>query len=83
VSSDAHSLANRRQEIALLMEPDRFGDLLLIQSSRAALRGEVVKDAGNGRKAEPTEFRGRHYVEVCIVQDSICIAQDRHPVIIK
>lgn len=48
-----------------------------------AIRGQVVKDGGSRSKAEPTAYKGRHYVEVYIVKGGRCVALDHHPVIIK
>ena len=48
-----------------------------------AMRGQVVKDNGNMIIVEPTAYVGRHYVEVYIVKDGICVAMDHHPVIVK
>lgn len=48
-----------------------------------SMRGQVVRDGGSTSRAEPTAHAGRHYVEVYIVKDGVCVAMDHHPVIIK
>lgn len=44
-------------------------------------RGDVV--LGSTSRYESTSFVGSHYVEVYVVQDSVCVAMDRQPVIIQ
>lgn len=44
-------------------------------------RGEVFE--GDSSRYESTSYVGSHYVEVYIVQDDICVAMDRQPVIIQ
>src|SRR3546814_55738 len=48
-----------------------------------AIRGQVVPDRGGLTKSEPTAHRGKHYVEVYIVKDGVCVAMDHPPVVIK
>lgn len=47
------------------------------------MRGQVERDSGSFARSEPTAHVGRHYVEVYIVKDGVCVAMDHHPVIIK
>lgn len=47
------------------------------------IRGEVVKDRGTLTRTEPTAYRGRHYVEVYVVKDGVCVARDHQEVRIK
>ncbi|MGW4533764.1 SMODS domain-containing nucleotidyltransferase [Nocardia sp. NPDC004340] len=47
------------------------------------VRGQVVKDNGRRSMSEPTKYRGQHYVECYIVKDGVCVAVDRHPVVIR
>jgi hypothetical protein len=47
------------------------------------IRGQIVLDDGTGATREPTAYKGKHYVEVYIVKDGVCVARDRHTVIIK
>lgn len=44
-------------------------------------RGDVME--GGTSRYESTAFAGSHYVEVYIVQDNVCVAMDRQPVIIQ
>lgn len=46
------------------------------------IRGQVEKDSGSGRRSEPTAYRGHHYVEAYVVKEGLCVAMDRHDVII-
>jgi hypothetical protein len=46
------------------------------------IRGQIVPDGGHHTKVEPTLFRGKHYVECYAVVNGICVAMDRHTVII-
>lgn len=46
------------------------------------IRGQVERDSGSGRRSEPTAYRGHHYVEAYVVKDGVCVAMDRHDVII-
>ncbi|MEA2369944.1 MAG: hypothetical protein QOH12_338 [Solirubrobacteraceae bacterium] len=50
-------------------------------ADRHALRGEITS-AGN-TKVETTLYRGSHWVECYIVKDGVCVARNRHPVIIR
>lgn len=43
------------------------------------LRGEIVSGEAH---VEPTQYRGRHYVECYIIKNDVCVARDRQPVII-
>lgn len=45
------------------------------------LRGEVTK--GGTSRQEVTSYVGSHYVGVYIVENGICVARDRQPVIIQ
>lgn len=45
------------------------------------LRGDVVE--GGTSRYETTSYVGSHYVEVYIVQNNVCVAMDRQPVIIQ
>lgn len=47
------------------------------------IRGQVFKDRGNRSTIEPTKYRGHHYVECYIVKDGVCVAMDRHSVVIR
>ena len=47
------------------------------------IRGQVVKDRGALARTEPTAYRGRHYVEIYIVKDGVCVARDHHEVRVK
>ncbi|WP_433193985.1 SMODS domain-containing nucleotidyltransferase [Nocardia sp. CA-107356] len=47
------------------------------------IRGQVVEDDGTRTRSEPTTFRGSHFVECYIVKDGVCVAKDRHSVIIR
>jgi hypothetical protein len=40
-------------------------------------RGEIVRDKGQKRLRETTDFSGEHYVEAYIVKNGVCVAQDR------
>lgn len=44
---------------------------------RDMIRGQIVKDYGNQRKTETTNFKGEHYVECYIVYRNICVARDK------
>ena len=44
-------------------------------------RGDVI--VGGATQYESTAFVGSHYVEVYIVQNNVCVAKDRQPVIIR
>ena len=44
-------------------------------------RGDVI--VGGTTRYESTAFAGSHYVEVYIVQNNVCVAKDRQPVIIQ
>lgn len=44
-------------------------------------RGDVV--VGGTTRYESTAFAGSHYVEVYIVQNNVCVAMDRQPVIVQ
>jgi len=47
------------------------------------LRGEIISGKRGLRKhAEPTKYRGQHYVEAYIIKDGQCVAINRQPVII-
>jgi hypothetical protein len=46
-----------------------------------ALRGEIT--AGGHTKTESTAYRGSHWVECYVVRNGVCVARDRHPVIIR
>lgn len=50
-------------------------------AGRSCLRGEITH--GGRTKVEPTAYRGSHWVECYIVKDGVCVAVDRHPVIIR
>lgn len=50
---------------------------------RNCIRGQVQRDSGRRTLSEPTSFRGAHYVECYVVRNGICIAMDRHYVIIR
>ncbi|QJD98574.1 nucleotidyltransferase (plasmid) [Mucilaginibacter robiniae] len=41
------------------------------------IRGQIIKDAGQGRRKESSTFNGPHYVECYIIKDGICVARDR------
>lgn len=47
------------------------------------IRGQVLLDRGSLTRSEPTEYRGRHYVEVYVVKDGVCVAIDHQDVIIR
>lgn len=47
------------------------------------LRGQIVRDGGSRSQWEKTSYIGRHYVEVYLVKDEVCVARDRQPVIVK
>ncbi|WP_051596966.1 SMODS domain-containing nucleotidyltransferase [Curtobacterium sp. UNCCL17] len=44
------------------------------------IRGQVFLDEGTLRRNEPTAYRGRHYVEVYLVKDGVCVATDHQEV---
>ncbi|MRR56516.1 MAG: nucleotidyltransferase [Deltaproteobacteria bacterium] len=44
---------------------------------RNLIRGQIVRDAGNHRKTEPTSFRGDHVVECYAIQNGVVVAKDR------
>lgn len=44
------------------------------------IRGQVFLDDGTLRRSEPTQYRGRHYVEVYLVKDGVCVAMDHQEV---
>ena len=47
-----------------------------IAKARNCIRGEIIKQ--NSKKIyEQTDFKGEHYVECYIIQNSVCIAMDR------
>ena len=46
-----------------------------------ALRGEIT--AGGTTKTESTLYRGSHWMECYVVKNGVCVARDRHPVIIR
>ena len=47
-----------------------------IAKARNCIRGEIIKQ--NSKKIyEHTDFKGEHYVECYIIQNSVCIAMDR------
>lgn len=50
-------------------------------TSARQLRGQVVK--GGTSRHETTSYVGSHYVEVYLVQNRVCVARDRQPVIIQ
>ena len=47
------------------------------------IRGQIESDDGTLTRSEPTKYRGRHYVEVYVVKDGICVAVDHQDVIIR
>lgn len=44
---------------------------------RDCIRGQIVQDNGKQKKNEPTQFKGKHYVECYIVYRNICVARDK------
>lgn len=44
---------------------------------RDCIRGQIVADAGQGRKSETTNFRGDHIVECYAVLNGVVVATDR------
>ena len=44
---------------------------------RNCIRGQIVPDNGNLKKAESTNFRGDHVVECYCVKDGVVVAKDR------
>ncbi|WP_193509618.1 cyclic GMP-AMP synthase DncV-like nucleotidyltransferase [Cryobacterium sp. BB736] len=47
------------------------------------IRGQVERDQGSLTRYETTKYVGRHYVEVYVVKEGVCVARDRQPVIVK
>ncbi|WP_394254393.1 SMODS domain-containing nucleotidyltransferase [Pseudoclavibacter helvolus] len=47
------------------------------------IRGQIEPDDGTLTRSEPTKYRGRHYVEVYVVKDGVCVAVDHQDVIIR
>lgn len=47
------------------------------------IRGQVELDDGTLARSEPTAYRGRHYVEIYVVKNGICVAVDHQDVIIR
>ena len=45
--------------------------------SLKALRGEIINDAGFGRRKENTLYTGTHYVECYVIKDNYCVDKDR------
>ncbi len=46
------------------------------------IRGQVTRDGGSRTHWESTSYFGRHYVEVYIVKDGVCVARDHQQVIV-
>lgn len=44
---------------------------------RDKIRGQIVKDAGQEQKSEPTWFKGDHVVECYIIKNGVVVATDR------
>jgi hypothetical protein len=47
------------------------------------IRGQIVRDEGEGRKEERTSFRGNHIVECYAIKNGVVVAKDRIDVPIK
>lgn len=47
------------------------------------IRGQIVPDDGQGRREEPTKYKGKHYVKCYIVKNNICVAEAHQDVIIR
>lgn len=47
------------------------------------IRGQVTRDSGSRSHNEATAYLGRHYVEVFVVKDGVCVARDHQPVIVN
>ena len=50
---------------------------------RKQVRGQILKDDGNGTRVEHTRFHGEHYVECYIIENNICVAREDMLVPIK
>lgn len=46
-------------------------------SARGRERGSIEIDGGTREKYEHTNFEGKHYVEVYVLKDGVCVARDR------
>ena len=44
---------------------------------RNQIRGQILRDNGNGRKEEKTSFKGEHLVEAYALVDNVCVARSR------
>ncbi|MDP4095644.1 nucleotidyltransferase [Paenibacillus sp. P96] len=44
---------------------------------RDMIRGQIVRDAGQGRREEKTSFQGGHVVECYVVHNNVVVAKDR------
>jgi hypothetical protein len=47
------------------------------------IRGQIERDDGSGSRSEPTAYRGHHFVECYVVKNGVCVARDRHSVVVK
>lgn len=45
-------------------------------------RGEIIRDEGKQQRSETTDFAGDHFVECYVVQNGVCVAAAREPVVI-
>lgn len=46
-------------------------------AARGQERGGIDVDGGRREKVEHTRFEGRHYVEIYVVKNDVCVARDR------
>jgi hypothetical protein len=53
------------------------------QGALNGLRGEIYSDEGNEERSEPTQYKGKHYVECYIIKGKECVARDIFLVNIK
>lgn len=54
-----------------------------VAKRRDEIRGQIVRDKGEGRKEERTSFRGNHIVECYAIRNGVVVAKDRIDVPIK